>query len=161
MKRSLYIETSLWSRLADPPSEPKRWATEAFLRSTRLGHRLLVSPIVIEEILETPDRARAQEIIDRLWAMRPEVLPAWEEAERIASDLIAAGRWSRRRIADLVHVGYTVLSRADALVTWDTDDLARPRPRTVVHAYARRRGMSAPLIGTPKEVAEWLDIRTR
>ncbi len=51
------------------------------------------------------------------------------------------------------------MSKTDALVTWDTDDLARDRTRTVVQAYAMRKGLRASLIGTPYEVSDWLGIR--
>ncbi len=78
-----------------------------------------------------------------------------------ALELLAAGRWSQARLADRVHVAYTLLSGADALVTWDTRDLARERPRVVVHAYAARQGLRAPLIGTPQEVAGWLGLKIR
>jgi predicted nucleic acid-binding protein len=155
------LETSIFSRLADPAGSPKRRTTEAFVRSARLTHTLVFGAVVIDEILETRGRLHREAILDRTWASGAELLPLYPETRKMAKDLLAAGRWSGRRIADMVHLAYTLLADADALVTWDTDDLARPRPRTIVHAYARRMGMPAPLIGTPEEVATWLDIRIR
>jgi len=161
MRRSLYLETSMFSRLADPSGSAKRRTTEAFLRSARLTHKLVFGAVVIEEILETRGRLHREAILDRMWECGAELLPLQHETDKMAKDLLAAGRWSGRRIADMVHVAYTLLADAEALVTWDVDDLARPRPRTIVHAYARRLGIPAPLIGTPQEVATWLEIRIR
>ena len=161
MTRILYLETSLFSRLADPVGSPKRRMTESFLRSARLTHRLVFGAVVIDEILETRGRLHREAILDRTWGSGAKLLPLRDETDKMAKDLLAAGRWSGRRIADMVHVAYTLLADADALVTWDVDDLARPRPRTIVHAYARRLGMPAPLIGTPQEVSTWLDIGIR
>ncbi len=161
MKRALFFESSFWSRLAEPPESPKRILTEAFLSVVRLRFRVLVSPLVAAELARTPERAKRDDLLDRLWEARPEVVSFGAWAQRMAWELLAAGRWSQRRFADMVHVAYTLMAGADALVTWDKDDLARERTRVVVHAYATRKGIRAPLIGTPEEVAEWLGIKIR
>ncbi len=161
MKRSLFLETSFWSRLGDPADARKRRLTEAFLAAAALQCRILVSPVVAAELGRTPGKEKRTLLLDRLWSAQPEVVSFGARAEEMALELLAAGRWSRSRFADMAHVAYTVLSGADALVTWDTDDLARERPRVVVHAFAARRGLRAPLIGTPEEVAGWLGIKTR
>jgi hypothetical protein len=67
MKRSLYLETSIFSRLADPLGSAKRRRTEAFLRAARLTHRLVFGAVVIDEILETRGRLHRQAILDRSW----------------------------------------------------------------------------------------------
>ena len=159
MRRSLYIETSVFSRLADPGDSFMRKATELFLQSARRTRILVFAPIVISEILQTQPDARRDAILRCMWISGAELLPFREGAERIAMELLHAGQWSRRRMADMHHVAYTILTDADALVTWDIHDLARPKTRTVVHAYARRLGLPVPLIGTPQEVAAWLDVR--
>ena len=161
MKRSLFLETSFWSRLVDSADARKQRLTESFLDAATLQCRVLISPTVAAELSRTPAKDRRALLLDRLWAARPEVVTFGARPEEMALELLAAGRWSRSRFADMVHVAYTVLSGADALVTWDVHDLARERPRVVVHAFAVRRGLRAPLIGTPQEVAEWLGIRIR
>jgi hypothetical protein len=63
-------------------------------------------------------------------------------------------------LADLKHVGYAVFGRADALVTWDVRSLAREKVRTFIASWCRREGLVAPKIGTPGEVAQWLNLKT-
>ncbi len=67
MRRSLYLETSMFSRLADPIDSAKRRTTEAFIRSARLTHRLVFGAVVIDEILETRGRLQREAILDRAW----------------------------------------------------------------------------------------------
>ena len=42
MRRLIYVETSVWSRLADPPDLMVVRLTESFLREASLRHRVLI-----------------------------------------------------------------------------------------------------------------------
>ncbi len=159
MGRVLYLETSIWSRLVEVPVSPRRRITEQFVDQVARHHRIVISDMVDVELAAIPDVTLRTAAQDRLWAMRPRVARFRAEAERVALDLLRMGRWSPRRFADLMHVAYTVLEDADALVTWDVADLARGRPRRIVHAYTRARGMLTPLIETPEEVSRWLVLK--
>jgi predicted nucleic acid-binding protein len=159
MRRSLCLDTSIFSRLVEPASSTKRRITELFLQAARRRYRLLVSPAAIEEMEETQPASLKEELLERTWETGAEVLPYLPDAEKIARELMAARRWSEGRIVDMVHLAYTVLADADALVAWDERHLAHERTRVIVHALARRLGLPAPLIGTPLEVASWLDIK--
>ncbi len=159
-KRSLYLETSFWSRLVDPPESHKRRVTEAFLRDAGRRHQIVVSNVVIEELLAIESEGRQRAVMDILSASGAVRLAFEPEARRMALEMLRAGRWAPRRLADLMHVAYTIRHKAYALVTWDVDDLARERPRNVIHAYTRARGLLTPLIGTPEEVAQWLEPGT-
>ncbi len=160
MSRLLYVETSVWSRLADPPRNAQARVSASFIRLAAHRHRILISDAVLAELRGTPDPARRQFLGDQVVAANARVAPAREPAEHMAEELLRAGRWGGRRFVDMLHVAYTILEGADALVTWDEDDLARERPRRVVHAYTRARGLLTPLIGTPEEVTAWLGLKT-
>jgi len=159
MSRLFFLDSSFWSRLADPEGSERRATTAAFLREAELHHRIIISDAVLVELAAIADAAKRSAILDRLWAARARLARPRRDAQETALELLKAGRWSARRFADLLHVAYTVIEGADALVTWDEDDLARERPRRVTHAYTRARGLLTPLIGTPKEVAAWLGLR--
>jgi hypothetical protein len=117
VKRSPFLETSFWSRLMDPPGASARRVTEAFLQATRLRFRLVVSQIVAAELRKTPDPVKRDAMLDRLWAARPEVVSFGGRADKMAWELITAGGWGQKRFADMLHVAYTLLSGAHALVT--------------------------------------------
>lgn len=160
MNRLLYVETSVWSRLADPPGILQARVSASFIRQACLRHRILISDAVLAELRDTPDPVRRQFLGDQVVAANARVAPTREPAERMAEELLRAGRWRDRRFVDMLHIAYTILEGADALVTWDEDDLARERPRKIVHAYTRARGLLTPLIGTPEEVTQWLGLKT-
>lgn len=164
MKRRyrLYLETSFWDRLGDPRADVRRRVSYRFLRrSTRQHHQILVSDLVLEEVRATPMEEERKSILRRIWSSGAKHVTALRPAERVAGGLMAAGGWDGDLFADMLHVGYTVAGEADALVTWDRSDLARDHTRNIVAAYCRREGLLAPLIGTPEEVAKWLDIVLR
>lgn len=164
MKRRyrLYLETSFWNRLGDPRNDFRRRASYRFLRRVvRQHHTVLVSDLVLEEARATPLADERKQILRRIWSSGAKHVTALRPAERVADGLMAAGGWGRDLFADMLHVGYTISGRADALVTWDRSDLARERTRIIVAAFCRREGLSAPLIGTPEEVARWLNIEIR
>ena len=163
MKRRyrLYLETSFWKRLGDPAMVARRQVTYRFFRSVKDRHELLLSRLVIRELMATPDLRERRHILRRIWSADPRTVTTSRRAERIALELLAAGGWSDDDFADMLHISYTIVAGADALVTWDEGDLAREWTRNLVQAYGRRQGVATPLIGTPEDVAEWLGIRIR
>lgn len=160
MKRRyrLYLETSFWDRLGDRHSLGMRQATYRFLNRACARHHVLISPAVTDEVERTPDPQERTVIQRRLRDTRAEVLGANAKARRLAELLLAKGGYSEGMLADLLHVAYAVLGRADALVTWDRRTLARRSVRDLVSAYCAREALAAPLIGAPEEVAGWLAL---
>jgi predicted nucleic acid-binding protein len=155
----LYLDTSFWNRLADRQNFQMRRDSYHFLNRACAKHEILVSPLVVAEVQATPD-PEERRIIERLLRrQRPVRLGYQPGIAAIARELRDAGGWGPRMIADLTHVGYAIVYRADALVTWDAKTLARPRVRTIVQAHCGREQRAAPLIGSPREVVEWLRLR--
>ncbi len=155
----LYLDTSLWNRLGDRESFAARRASFQFLNRACARHLILVSPLVIAEVGNTPDPQERKSIQRLLWAQRPVRLGGDSRAAGIADSLLKEGGFRPSMLVDLTHVGYAVLGRADAVVTWDVRTLAREKVRSAVHAYCRREGLTVPLIGRPEEVAKWLGLR--
>jgi hypothetical protein len=162
MKRRyrIYLETSFWDRLGDRENLEMRRMTYRFLNRACRGHHILVSPVACHEIEETPDPQERTIIQRQLQAARAEVVGENARARRIARQLLEAGAFGERMLADLLHVSYAILGKADALVTWDRRTLARQGVRTVVQAFCAREGRAAPLIGIPEDVARWLKLET-
>jgi hypothetical protein len=160
MAGSLYVDSSLWSRLTAPPLNSRRIVTEAFLRSARRRYRLMISDVVVRELYRCKTVKR-EALFAAMATFEPKLLELSLDAERIGRELVAAGHWKKTVLADMTHVAYTMLSKAAALATWDEDDLARDRSRTVIHGYAVRHGLWMPLIGTPEELSAWLDVKIR
>ncbi len=73
---------------------------------------------------------------------------------------MAQGGWTRKALADVSQLGYAVCAGATAFVTWNQKHLARDEVRTVVRAVCRKRGIPPLQVGTPREVATWLGLKT-
>ena len=158
MRHRLYIETSFWKRLTDPSDPERRRISYSFLRTIAGRDQILISSVVREELRDTPDAEERKTLFRRLSGVRPRTITTTPRVGRIARDLLSLGGWGARRVADVLHVSYAVFARADALVSWDVHDLARERMREVARTFGRMQGVPVPWIGTPQEVAEWLEL---
>lgn len=158
-KFRLYLESSFWDRLADTRRPHERQLSHRFLHRACPGHQILISGLVLEEVSRTPDPEDRRIIHRRLTGVRRKVLTAAGRAAEVAMDLKSHGKFGESMIADLTHLGYAINVQADAVVTWDENTMARDKVRLAVDAYCRRKGIKAPLIGTPPDIAEWLELR--
>ncbi|MBI2931798.1 MAG: hypothetical protein HYY16_09115 [Planctomycetes bacterium] len=159
MTRKLYCDTAFWNRLGDRVNLEMRRLTYRFLNRVCARHEVLVSPLVLEEIAETPDPEERTIILRQLRGMRPTLVASSHKARVLAEEIRLEGVFGPRMLDDLTHVAYAVLGSADAVVTWDRRTLARDRVRLATQVCARRHGHLVPLIGLPEEVARWLELR--
>lgn len=162
MKRKfrLYLDASIWDRLADRANWAQRRITYRFLNRSCQGHEVLISPLVITELNQTPDPEERRIILRQVAKERRVEITGRAWATRFAGVLTDVGHFGPRMLADLTHVGYAVLGRADAIVTWDRRTLAREKVRQTLLAVCRRSGLAVPLIGLPQEVTIWLGLKT-
>jgi predicted nucleic acid-binding protein len=156
----LYLDTSFWNRLGDLADMERRLASYRFLNRSCQDQTLLISPLVLDEIDETPEPRERVIILRQLQSNRPTVVSGRQRVARIALALREEGDFGERMLADLTHVAYAISSRADALVTWDHRTLARDKVRRIAAAYCKREGMECPLLGLPTDVTTWLELRT-
>lgn len=154
----LYLESSFWNRLADDVSDPRRGLTYAFLNFVRGRHELVISRVVTAEIAAMPNPDVHRIVRRQMRKARPRFLTNEREAEALAIELLRQMRRNRAGHMDMLHLGFAILGAADALVTWDIRDLARPLTRDAAGRVSRHRGLRAPLIGTPEEIARWLNL---
>jgi len=157
-KLRLYLETSFWRRLVDEADHRRRRSSWKFLRAVERRHAILVSDLVFAEAKLERDPQRRDRARTRLNRTRKHVLRLRSSVTDLAEQLLDEGHWSDRRLADLTHLALAILGRADAVVTWNLRDLARPRMREVLRAVCSRRGYNQPKVGTPQEVSQWFGI---
>lgn len=121
MKRvyKIYFETSLCNRLGDQEYHRRRKISYRFLRRCVKDHHVLTSKLVLREIQATPALEERRHILRRVWSARPRVITTSRRVERIALDLLEAGGRGDDLFADMLHIGYSIVAGADALVTWD------------------------------------------
>lgn len=163
MKRKrfrLYLETSVWMRLAADSTDPRRKVSFRFLRSLQGRHRIMVSSLVREEIRRVLASSAKRSLVRRFRRYRCRPLPETRAVRRLALELLREGGWSTDKVEDMTHLSFAMLNGVDALVSWDVRDLARPRTRMIAARCGHRHNLKLPLIGTPPEIARCLGLPT-
>lgn len=154
----LYLETSFWSRLVDRSDPSRRRISRRFLQWAVPRHYFLASDLVDAETREIRDPDLRRQVLRKYAMVRKRPVPTVPEVGRIARDLIRRGCVTEKHLADAFHLGYAIVARADALVTWNLSDLARPHTRRIVRDYCWQRGLPEMRVGSPQEVGRWLDV---
>ena len=153
------VETSVWARLSDREDKDKRRMTFTFLRWAKKRCDLRISRIVRSELAKTSDESVRKRTERKIRAIRPRTITSGSAVERIVQALVQRNVLTSTHLADLYHVAYALVDRADCLVTWDQADLAREWTRDRVNRYCEDTGRKALFIGTPMEVMRWLGTR--
>ena len=154
-----YLESSFWARLVDRRDPRRRRATRRFQAWMDPRHFALVSDLVRAELRETQDPDLRRSVVRRYHRAGKKLVPTTPNVRRVAWDLVARGAVTENHLADAFHIAYSMVGRAFALVTWDVSDLAREHTRRIVREYCWLQGLPELRIGTPIEVAQWLDVR--
>jgi hypothetical protein len=120
---------------------------------------VLTSLVVLLELQQTRDEELRRQSRRLYRLTRKRNVPTSARVKEIADDLQRLGAIGPAHVADALHLGYALIGQADALVTWNLADLARPHTRQIVSDYCWRRGLAEMRIGDPIEVGRWLDVR--
>ncbi|HLY74108.1 MAG TPA: PIN domain-containing protein [Planctomycetota bacterium] len=154
-----YLESSFWSRLVDREDPTRRRASRRFLEWLRPRHFVLVSHLVQVELWRTRDAELRSQALRKYENASKRIVTSSSRVIEIAREIIAAGAMTENHLADAFHIAYSVVGRAEALVTWDVGQIARAHTRRIVDEYCWRLGIPAVRLGTPIEVGRWLDVK--
>jgi hypothetical protein len=154
VRRTVYVETSVFSYLAGRPSRDlivaaRQQRTHTWWRTRRAAFDLYVSQVVIDE-------ARAGD--PRLAATRSEFLagvPTLDMSDGVADlagALISGVPLPRKAAADAAHSAVATYHRIDFLLTWNLAHIANAELRPRIEAACRASGYSAPILCTPDEL---------
>ena len=143
--RRVYVDTSVFGGCEeDEFREPSRRLFERFRRGEL---RLVLSPFTIDELNDAPKRIR--ETIDTVSEEHVELLPASDEAGRLAARYIAAGALGPSMLPDGLHIAAATLARVDHLVSWNFKHMVNPWRINIINAANRRHGHAHLDIRTP------------
>ena len=143
--RRVYVDTSVFGGCEeDEFREPSRRLFERFRRGEL---RLVLSPFTIDELNDAPKRIR--ETIDTVPEEHVELLPASDEAGRLAARYIAAGALGPSMLPDGLHIAAATLARVDHLVSWNFKHMVNPWRISIINAVNRRHGHAHLDIRTP------------
>jgi len=149
MKQRIYLDTSVISLHDDPRSPDRRAMTQEFWR--RIAEfDASISDVTTREIADTPDPARRAQMLQLIDGLP--VISSTQEAEQLARRYLDREILPEAAPDDALHVAIAVLSRQDALVSWNFKHLVNQRRRTAIDALNVSIGLPTISILPPPEL---------
>jgi predicted nucleic acid-binding protein len=152
-RERLYLETSVWNFLfADDAPEKQLVTKEFFALCPSRPWSLIVSQIVIDEIMDTPDVEHRARLLDAVHRQVPEFVDVSDEALELAEKYILQGTLSRRQEQDARHAAAAVVAECDVIVSWNLRHLVKLKTRREINAANMLNGYRMIEIVTPEEL---------
>jgi len=149
VKLELYLDTSVISAYVDDRDPVRQETTRRFW--LELPHYAAhICPIVLDEIANTPDTARRDEMLALARSLI--VLPWQEEMERLAEAYVAQGAFTPLLIQDARHVAAAVVGGIPILLSWNFRHLVNRTRRIRVNLVNSERGYEQIEIIAPPEL---------
>lgn len=151
MKQSLYLETSVIGAYLDNGEPFRRDLTIRWWEHELHEYRPFITPLVQRELerISEPHRTGYLKLIKPL-----DQLEMVDEAAILAEGYISRGIFSRKYIADALHVALASCHKIDYLVTWNFGHLASVRKQARIRLFNTAAGFFVPMIVTPEFLVE-------
>jgi predicted nucleic acid-binding protein len=151
MKQSLYLETSVIGAYLDNGEPFRRDLTIRWWEHELHEYRPFITPLVQRELerVSEPHRTGYLNLIKPL-----DQLEMLDEAAILAEGYISRGIFSRKYIADALHVALASVHKIDYLVTWNFGHLASVRKQARIRLFNTAAGFFVPMIVTPEFLVE-------
>jgi predicted nucleic acid-binding protein len=151
MKQSLYLETSVIGAYLDNGEPFRRDLTIRWWEHELHEYRPFITPLVQRELerVSEPHRTGYLKLIKPL-----DQLEMVDEAAILAEGYISRGIFSRKFIADALHVALASVHKIDYLVTWNFGHLASVRKQARIRLFNTAAGFFVPMIVTPEFLVE-------
>ena len=122
-KIKLYLDTSVVSALDDPKKPERKQDTHTFWDDVKVGmYEIYLSDVVFKEINKC-NQSKQDALYGYLNEIEYVSINTNEEIEIIANHIIQLGILQRKKFDDCMHIGCSVVSNSDYLVSWNFNDL--------------------------------------
>ena len=147
----MYLETSVVGAYLDNGEPFRRDLTIRWWEHELHEYRPFITPLVQRELerVSEPHRTGYLNLIKPL-----EQLEMVDEASILAEGYISRGIFSRKYIADALHVALSSVHKIDYLVTWNFGHLASVRKQARIRLFNTAAGFFVPMIVTPEFLVE-------
>lgn len=154
MKETVYIETSVVSYYASRPSRDLVIAGRQEITREKWPNILrsfdaFISALVVQEA-EHGDQDAAKERLAAVSSLT--VLPITEQAEELASVLIADGPIPENHPEDALHIAVATVNGMEYLLTWNFTHINNAQMKAKIISIIEERGYQCPLICSPEEL---------
>ena len=147
MVKRVYIDSSVIGGKYDPEfQEP----TEKLFREFRLGLYIpVVSRITADEVGNAPHHI--VRVYDDLVEIG-EIIEVTEEAVRLSGLYLKESKFSRRMLADTLHIATATVHRVDIVVSWNFRDIVNLNKIIIYNAVNLKQGYHHIEIRNPQEI---------
>ena len=128
----------------------KNQPNEKLLREFRLGLYVpIVSRITADEMQKAPPQI--VQVYDDLVELG-EVIEVTEEAVRLSGLYLKEGKFSRRMLADTLHIATATVHRIDIMVSWNFRDIVNLNKIVIYNSVNLKQGYHQIEIRNPREI---------
>lgn len=149
-KPKIYFDTSVPSNFYDTYPVEQVALTRLFWNEVLLHFEPYVSPLTIQEIKQTPNLIKRQQILNLIKSST--ILTENKEIELLATDYLHQNIIPKNFVADAFHIAFASFHKTDYLVTWNIKHMASPKNRNLIFTFNASKGLFIPIIATPEEL---------
>jgi hypothetical protein len=153
MKKSIYVETTIFSYLTGKPSAniinaARQQTTNLWWENRRKDFQLFVAlPVIDEASNGDPDAAAKRLAIIR----KIPIIGLTPEANELANFLTKETPFPANAEVDALHIAIACVNQFDYILTWNFKHIANAEIRSKLEILAESQGYRLPTICTPEE----------
>jgi predicted nucleic acid-binding protein len=151
--RRVYVDNSVISGMFDDHMPERVKQTGLFWQAVISGEiRIIVSDVLEDEAENAPQHVR--DFFDNLSELQIEHCVSTDESNRLAAEYIGANVISKTHVNDCKHIAIATITHADAVVSWNCDDMVNPNRIPKYNEVNKKRGYPEIKILTPNKFME-------
>jgi predicted nucleic acid-binding protein len=149
----VYVDNSVVSGMFDDHLPERVVQTKRFWQAVIDGKiRIVASDVLADEVAKAPKHVR--DFFATLPASQIEQIVSTDESNRLATEDVGANVISENHMNDCKHVALATLTHADAVVSWNCDDMVNPHRIPKYNEVNTTQGYQEVKILTPSEFME-------
>jgi len=149
----VYVDNSVISGMFDDHLPERVEQTELFWQAVISDEiRILVSDVLKNEVASAPQRVR--DFFGNLPESQIVLVTSTTESNRLATEYIGANVISKNHLNDCRHIALATISQANAVVSWNCEDMVNPNRIPKYNEVNKRHGYPKITILTPDKFME-------
>lgn len=153
MKKTIYVETTIFSYLTGKPSSnlinaARQQTTNIWWEKRKKDFKLYVAmPVILEASNGDPEAATKRLANIR----RLPILELTPDANKLAEFLIKETPFPNKAEVDALHISIACVNNMDFILTWNFKHIANAEIRSKLEILVESKGYRLPIICTPEE----------
>ena len=149
----MYVDNTVVSGMFDDHLPERVKQTGLFWQAVIDGKiRVVASDVLEDEAENAPQHVR--EFFEKLPESQIEQIKSTEESDNLATQYIGAKVISKNHMNDCKHIAIATIAHADAVVSWNCDDMVNPHRIPKYNEVNEKRGYPKITILTPDKLME-------